>query len=280
MFDGLDIVVPEQMTSGYVCTDLPSIEDFIDMESHTLVDDTLTIGNPDLFVHELQIAPDNCAVEAERSIINQFIDRDLTQEDAMYISHTNGWYQPGSGTSMTDVGNMMDHFGIPNHSVDNATVADLASELQQGHGVIVGVDSHELWDSGMMADLKQWLSETYGLDFGDAGANHAVTVTGIDVSNPANPQVILNDSGDPNGAAKPYPMDKFLAAWEDSGFHYTATDVSLPEQSILGDKSELSTLDCLVAAVGDYGGGVVDVLVSTGELLDRYFGDDNNIVNL
>lgn len=264
----------------------------------------ITIGNPDLYTHALQIAPDNCAVEAERCIINQFLDKDLTQEDAMYISHSNGWYQPGSGTSMSDVGNMMNQFGIPNHSVDNASVADLASELQQGHAVIVGVDSQELWDSGVMADLKQWLSETFGVDFGDAGANHAVTVTGIDVSDPANPQVILNDSGDPNGAAKPYPMDKFLAAWEDSGFHYTATDVSLPDQCILGDKSELSTLDCLVAAGSGFAGGLIggytgmEVFATTGNpiaafgagyeatvgttntLLDLYFGDDNNIVNL
>lgn len=264
----------------------------------------ITIGNPDLYTHALQIAPDNCAVEAERCIINQFLDKDLTQEDAMYISHSNGWYQPGSGTSMSDVGNMMNQFGIPNHSVDNASVADLASELQQGHAVIVGVDSQELWDSGVMADLKQWLSESFGVDFGDAGANHAVTVTGIDVSDPANPQVILNDSGDPNGAAKPYPMDKFLAAWEDSGFHYTATDVSLPDQCILGDKSELSTLDCLVAAGSGFSGGLIggytgmEVFATTGNpiaalgagyeatvgtantLLDLYFGDDNNIVNL
>ncbi len=303
MCDDIDMV-PELMTSGFVCTDSFSEDDFLIGEDSTLSGDAITIGTPDLFDHELQIAPDNCAVEAERGIINQFLDEDLTQEDAMYISHSNGWYQPGSGTSMSDVGNMMDQFGIPNHSVDNATVADLASELKQGHAVIVGVDSQELWDSGVMADLKQWLSETFGLDFGDSGANHAVTVTGIDVSDPENPQVIINDSGDPNGDAKPYPMDKFLAAWEDSGFHYTATDVSLPDQCIMGDKSELSTLDCLVAAGSGFAGGLIggytgmEVFASTGNpiaafevgrdvtigatntLLDLYFGDDNNIVNL
>lgn len=270
----------------------------------TDIDSLTIIGTPESFNHEVQIAPDNCAVEAERAIINQFIDDPLTQEEAMYISHSNGWYQPGFGTAMGDVGNIMDSYGIPNHSISNATIQDLAAELRQGHGVIVGVDSEELWDTGILAEFKQWLSENLGFDFGDDGANHAVVVTGINVTDPENPTVILNDSGDPNGAGKEYPMDKFIAAWEDSDFHYTATDNPLPDKNIQGDMSELSTLDCLVAAGSGFAGGFagtwagletiavtgnplagigvgIDVAkTTTNTLLDLYFDDDDNIAKL
>ena len=55
-----------------------------------------------------------------------------------------------------------------------------------------------------------------------------ITVTEIDLSDSDNPQVFINDSGIPNGVATSYPLDKFLDAWENSDFQYTATDDPLP----------------------------------------------------
>ena len=46
----------------------------------------------------LQDAPDNCAVAAETSLINQFTGGHLSLDDASYISASNGWYHPGMGT--------------------------------------------------------------------------------------------------------------------------------------------------------------------------------------
>lgn len=204
-----------------------------------LNNDTFVIGTPDVLRCEQQIAADNCAVEAERSIINMFVSDPLSQQEAMYISASHGWYQPGVGTSPEVIGQMMELHGIPNHSVIGASTVDLVRELAQGHGVIVGVDSTELWDRGPLAELKQYISANTGVDFGDSGANHAIVVTGIDVSDPVNPMVIINDSGVPGGQGTPYSMEKFLQAWEDSGFYYTATDVPLPASSLHGTNADM-----------------------------------------
>lgn len=260
----------------------------------------MTIGNPTQFDWDMQIMPDNCAVEAERAILNLFTASPLSQQEAMFVSSSHGWYMPGEGTSTGDVGNLLELYGIPTHSVVDASIMDLATELSLGHGIIVGVDALELWDSGPLADIKQHLSSTLGVDFGDSGANHAVLVTGIDISDPANPMVILNDSGVPNGQGVAYPMEKFMQAWQDSAFHYTATDVALPSGHIHGDLtlmngifnemsifagSFVGTIAGLetFAATGDIGAAVNTGFATanvTASLVEELFTDDAFIRSL
>ena len=187
------------------------------------------IGDPGAQMDDwiLQDAPDNCAVAAEMSIINQFISTPLSIDEASYISDANGWYQPGCGTSPEQVGQLMDAFGVPHHTVTDGTIDQLVQELRDGHGVIVGVNSSELWDEGIWGAIKQFFLDAFGLD-DIIPADHAVVVTGIDNSDPANPMVIINDSGMPNGAAVRYPLDQFRDAWENSGFYYVATSIPIP----------------------------------------------------
>lgn len=190
---------------------------------------------------ELQNYSDNCATTAEGSIINQF-GYNFTQDEYAYISAANGWYNPGGGTSPEDVGKMMDLFEIPNHTVENAGVADLINELQQGHGVIVGVKADQLWDSSsVFTDLKNFILEKTGLDSSDfTPADHAIVVTGIDFSDASNPMVLINDSGEPNGQGHPYPLARFVEAWENSNFYYTATDTPLPSMLAQNGNNSIS----------------------------------------
>ena len=200
------------------------------------------IGNPEEQAEfwEQQSLDDSCAIMAQVSLLNQF-GVDLTESQAVYESAANGWYTPGSGTQPCDVGNLMELHGVPTHDVQNATVADLAAELKQGHGVIVGVRSSELWDQGLLAEFKQWLCKVFGFDNSTYNpADHAVTVTGIDVSDLSNPMVIINDSGCADGAGHPYPLEKFLDAWENSDFTYIATNDPIPhDKDTMGDLEEL-----------------------------------------
>jgi len=235
---------------------------------------TYFIGDPksQLDDWQLQDMPDNCAVAAETSLINQFLPHDLSLDEANYISMSNGWWAPGSGTQPSEIGNLMDLCGIPNHTVMNADITDLAKELQSGHGIIVGVNSAELWDQGILGELRSWLIENLGLDSAAfTQADHAVVVTGMDFTDPDHPLVILNDSGSPEGAGAAYPLEKFMDAWENSGFYYTATDVSLPADQARG----LGSLD-----VGDFLGlgtsflvgamtGSPDIAVAAGTLVDQ-----------
>jgi hypothetical protein len=152
-----------------------------------------------------------CAVQAQRGIIEAYTGQDVSESQLVYDAAINGWIT-NNGMNPRDVGNLLDLYGIPNHTNEGASIQDLMSELSQGRKVIVGVDSGELWKGEPLED------------FFNQSADHAIWVTGIDMTNPNNPQVIINDSGDPSGAGKSYDLDQFVDAWEDSGFFYVATD--------------------------------------------------------
>lgn len=222
--------------------------------------DDMIIGDPQdqTDYWELQNQDDNCAVAAELSIMHQF-GVDITQDDANYISAEHGWYHPGGGTSPDDIGNMMDLYNIPNHTVHDAQISDLARELQQGHGVIVGVNSADLWEQGPLEALGNFIRDSLGI----APVDHAVTVIGIDTTDPAHPMVVLNDSGHPDGQGAMYPLDQFMDAWENSDFYYTATDQAIPSN----DMDFIQGIDFskwIGAAVGT--GAGVGTFIGTGDL--------------
>jgi len=187
-----------------------------------------TIGDPDYQTHfwQQQDRNDNCAVAAQTDILNQYLDHPVSLDETNYVAMTNGWYHPGYGTNPDDMGNLLQAYGVPCHTVEGASIEQLAGELQNGHRVIVGVDSGDLWNKGPLHEFWHWTIKEFGLDNSTFNpADHAVVVTGIDLSNIHNPQVILNDSGDPNGAEHMYPLDQFIDAWKGSDFHYVATSI-------------------------------------------------------
>ena len=206
------------------------------------IDDGI-IGCPDVQADywEQQHTATTCATTAECSILRQF-GYDIDQDEFAYISAANGWYQPGAGTEPEDIGKMMDMAGIANHAVDNASLENLLYELSKGHGVIVGVKSDQLWEGGALQELKNFLIRKSGLDTPEwRPADHAIMVTGMDFSDPEHPMVIVNDSGDPTGKGHAYPLDRFMDAWQNGNFYYTATDDPLP--SIAQNAATLEQID-------------------------------------
>ena len=188
------------------------------------------------------------------------------------------------------IGNMMDKFGIDNHTNTCATAADLAWELQQGHGVIVGVNSAELWETGPLAEIKHEICKACGLDNPIwTPADHAVTVTGIDMSDPDHPMVILNDSG--VGATVQYPLDKFVDAWENSGCYYVATNAPLPSMMNVGSElsefwGSLNLVDVAAGAAAFSAGAITGLFTDSleaaaisgqvaGEVVYDLFGDES-----
>jgi hypothetical protein len=116
------------------------------------------------------------------------------------------------------VGNLLRLYGIDCHEQTGASIEALIGELAQGRKVIVGVDSGEMWNQDYILE-----------DFFHQAADHAIWVTGINMDDPNNPKVIVNDSGDPNGAGKEYDLSVFIDAWKDSGFFYVATNDAPPD---------------------------------------------------
>jgi len=185
------------------------------------------VGTPEQdanYWHE-QGTPFTCAVVSQQTILNEF-GVDVSESQLVYDATTNGWLTD-AGTSSGDMGELLDYYGIETHTNLDANISDVITELSQGHKVIVAVDSGEIWGTDSLFE---------NLFDQNEGADHAIVITGVDVSDPDHPMVYVNDSGDPNGAGKAYPMDQFVDAWSDSGFRYVATN-NAPENigdSLLG----------------------------------------------
>lgn len=166
--------------------------------------------------------PDSCAIKSQQIILNEF-GIDVNEDQLVQFSYDQGWYHAdGSGTSAENVGNLLETANIPVTRQENANVFNLVSELSQGHKVIVGVDSGELWGN----KFEAWLKDFF---IGDT-PDHALVVAGIDTSDPDNIMVIVDDPG--NGDYhKAYPIDQFMDAWSDAQCYMVSTDIPVPDHS-------------------------------------------------
>lgn len=183
----------------------------MDNRNHNVIGD---ISNP-----YQQNYIDTCAIKSQQIILNEF-GVPVTEDQCVQYSIEHGWYSnDGSGTNLNDVGNLLKDAGIPCTQTGNANIYDLVNELQQGHKVIVGVDSGELWDNS----IWDWLKDFF---FGGT-ADHALIVAGIDLTDPDHPMVVLTDPGT-GSPAQPYPLEQFMDAWADSECFMVSTDIATP----------------------------------------------------
>jgi len=146
----------------------------------------------------------SCAVCTQQFIINEFMDLNLTEEQLCKIAETQGWFTPEMGTSLRDVGNLLELFGIDTHMSYEGSMSDIKNTLDQGGRVIVAVDSMVLWTEGYDN------YPVYGID-------HAIEIIGIDDSNPNDIRVIINDSGIEGGGGRSVSYLEFMEAWQPSG---------------------------------------------------------------
>jgi hypothetical protein len=180
------------------------------------------IGTPDEAAARFpgqQSYPDTCAIRCQEYVLEQFTGQDFDEDALVEEARIYGWYAEGGGTAPQDMGNLLEMHGVPVTHYENATSFDLANELAQGHKIMISVDSSELWNGSP----EDKVSDFAGID----GSDHAVVVSGIDTSDPDNPQVIISDPGTGQGDAH-YPMDQFLDAWQDGSNYMVATDTPAP----------------------------------------------------
>lgn len=227
--------------------------------------------------------PDSCAIKSQQIILNEF-GIDVSEDQLVQFSYDHGWYNgDGSGTAPGDVGNLLETANIPVTRQEDANVFNLVSELSQGHKVIVGVDSEELWGNKLMA----WLKDFFVGDTPD----HALVVAGIDTSDPDNVMVIVDDPGS-GDYHKAYPLDQFMDAWSDAQCYMVSTDIPVPDHS-----SVMANFDYGLGHIANVGGmnyadfqvfndlsyglsvnsATADVQVSPlSSLMDAYFDVANN----
>ncbi|OPX87529.1 MAG: hypothetical protein A4E53_02445 [Pelotomaculum sp. PtaB.Bin104] len=182
-----------------------------------------TIGTPEqdsVMFPGQQEHPDTCAIRCQEFIIKQFTGMDPGENSLISEAEKQGWYTPGEGTSIGDVGNLLESHGIPVNRYQDANIFNLTNELAQGHKVIIGVNSEDLQQQHTL------LEKIYNA-LGVNGADHAVVVSGIDTSEPNDVRVIISDPGTGQAAAS-YPLTQFLDAWKDSDFFMVATKEPAP----------------------------------------------------
>lgn len=166
--------------------------------------------------------PDTCAIKSQQLVLEDF-GIDVSETQLVQTANANGWYN-GGGTNPQDVGNLLNLAGIPVTKQDG-NVFTLVNELAQGHKVIVGVDTDELWHNDSVSEKwTNWANDF----FGPQGGNHALIVAGIDTSDPNNIQVIVKDPGSGEDG-KPYPLEQFMDAWADTQCYMVSTNISAPE---------------------------------------------------
>lgn len=198
-------------------------EQFLGDRVPTIQEAPHQFGTPDtdkVFWDGQQSYPDTCAIRCQEFILEQFSGQQISEDALVQQAIDHGWYQPGGGTQGQDIGNLLELNGVPVTRYQDASIFNLSNELAQGHKVIVGVDSGELWHRNAVLD---GISDALGL----SGADHAIVVSGIDTRDPNHVQVIVSDPGTGEVAAS-YPLEQFVDAWQDSGCYMVATQNPAP----------------------------------------------------
>lgn len=150
---------------------------------------------------------DTCAIKSQELILHS-VGLHLTEEELRKEAINNGWYTPGNGTPMKDVGALLENHGLNVEQVYNASIFHLVNELERGHPVIVGVDAGELWHP-----CPEEIEED--LTFGPR-PDHALIVGGIEFNEDfSSGGINLIDPGC-GDYCKQYDLDIFQDAWNDS----------------------------------------------------------------
>lgn len=165
-----------------------------------------------------------CAVVSQQMILNQFRLSDpqtgqaLSEARLVYDATANGWLTD-HGTSIEDLGKLLDHYGIDNHQGHDWS--HLVHDLAAGHQVVIAVNADHLWNE------HSQFSEFMNL-FGNH-PNHAIVVKGLRIDEHGKVLVIVNDPGQADGAGVEYLLEHFQSAVESTHMHYVATDHARPD---------------------------------------------------
>jgi hypothetical protein len=142
----------------------------------------------------------------------QFDENQLAAE-----AEANGWYEPGVGTAMADMGKLLEAHGVHTETHENGTLDDVAAQLEAGNKVLVSVDESVIREIG-----KSSVAHT-ALDVAAPGMGPAQSVQLVGIAETTDGQsVVLNDSSSPDGRGAMVPAAGFITAWSLSARFYVA----------------------------------------------------------
>lgn len=164
---------------------------------------------------------EDCGLMSSSDVLNQF-GIPASESDVVEHAALNGEcdidpanLSDSGGTSPADQAQILGDYGLPAHVESGQSMEDLASQVEQGHGVIADVNAGYLWQNGNFV--------------GNGQTNHAITVTGV-ARDPSTGQIqgfYINDSGD-GKSAEFVPAATMAKAWTDAGGIAVVTDAVHP----------------------------------------------------
>lgn len=156
----------------------------------------------------LQAENGTCVPASVAQIVAEYTGEDIQSEEAFVeMAQENGYFLDGeinNGMSIYAAADLLEQNGIP-ATVETGTMDELSQALDEGHGVMLYVDSGEYWDPAQEAR-----DEATGRD---QGGDHCVVISEIDYEKGV---VYLSDPGHPDGDRMEVPLDEFAEAWGDA----------------------------------------------------------------
>ncbi len=169
------------------------------------VEDGRIIGDPaETSEHWFQQAANGfCAPASIAQIVSEYSGASFTDETAFVeLANDLGVWQVGPdgvpGLTVEGAATVLEASGVPAAIVTGGGITMLADYLDSGHGIMVAIDSGEVW---------------YGEAAEDNAPDHMVVVAGIDTDRGV---VLLSDPGSPDGDLEEVPIEVFMDAWADS----------------------------------------------------------------
>jgi hypothetical protein len=185
---------------------------------------SLTIGDVagyEQFNHQQGDNPygftEDCGLVSSQDVLNQF-GVNVTEGDV--VGHAiqygecdveSGDPADSGGTSCAEQAQILGDYGVPAHVESGQSLEQLATDVEQGHGVIASVNAGVLWDKPQFVE--------------GGGTNHAITVTGVarDPMTGAVQGFYINDSGD-GKSGEFISAQTMTAAFQDTGGNCVVTD--------------------------------------------------------
>ena len=164
--------------------------------------------------YHCQEAPNSCAVAVQTDILNDF-GINVSEAEMRELGEEHGIFSEEGGTSLEDVGKLLELHGIEVERGQHFDINDLLEAKANGEKVIIGLDAAEIWnDPGIQDNPLETMSGGF-LDIASAG--HAVEFKGVVEDYDGQHYVVIDDPGHPYGHNVRIPLDDFDDAWDDFG---------------------------------------------------------------
>lgn len=164
--------------------------------------------------YHCQEAPNSCAVAVQTDILNDF-GINVSEAEMRELGEEHGIFSEEGGTSLEDVGKLLELHGIEVERGHHFDIDDLIEAKANGEKVIIGLDAAEIWNDPSIHDHPLETMSGGFLDIASAG--HAVEFKGVVGDYDGQYYVVIDDPGHPHGHNVRIPLDDFDDAWDDFG---------------------------------------------------------------